>query len=69
MSLDLSPLLDRIRAVEGHPGAPPADPRILVALWLYATLEGGGSARALAWLCVRHNAFRWITGGVSVNYH
>ncbi len=67
--LDLSPLLDRIRAVEGHPGAPPADPRILVALWLYATLEGVGSARALAWLCSRHNAFRWLVGGVSVNYH
>ena len=69
LGLDLAPLLDRIRAVEGHPGAPPADPRILVALWLYATLEGVGSARALAWLCVHHNAFRWIVGGVSVNYH
>lgn len=67
--LDLAPLLDRIRAVEGHPGAPPADPRLLVALWLYATLEGVGSARALAWLCQRHNAFRWLVGGVSVNYH
>jgi len=67
--LDLSPLYDRIRAVEGHPGAPPADPRLLVALWLYATLEGVGSARALAWLCQHHNAFRWIVGGVSVNYH
>jgi transposase len=69
LGLDLAPLYDRIRAVEGRPGAPPADPRLLVALWLYATLEGVGSARALAWLCVRHNAFRWITGGVSVNYH
>lgn len=69
LGLDLSPLYDRIRAVEGHPGAPPADPRIFVALWLYATLEGVGSARALNWLCVHHNAFRWITGGVSVNYH
>ena len=67
--LDLAPLYDRIRAVEGHPGAPPADPRILLALWLYATLEGVGSARALDWLCVHHNAFRWLVGGVSVNYH
>src|SRR6516225_9355973 len=67
--LDLSPLLDRIRAVEGHPGAPPADPRVCVALWLYATLEGVGSARALAWLCAHHNAFRWLCGGVSVNHH
>src|SRR5262249_17084222 len=28
-----------------------------------------GSARALAWLCQHHNAFRWLVGGVSVNYH
>ena len=69
LGLDLAPLFDRIRAVEGHPGAPPADPRILVALWLYATLEGVGSAHALAWLCLHHNAFRWIVGGVSVNHH
>jgi hypothetical protein len=40
-----------------------------LALWLYATLEGVGSARALDWLCCHHNAFRWLAGGVSVNYH
>jgi hypothetical protein len=38
-------------------------------LWLYATLEGVGSARALAWLCSNHNAFRWLAGGVGVNHH
>lgn len=67
--LDLSPLLDTIRAVEGHPGRPPIDPQIPVALWLLATVEGIGSARALDWLCVHHHGFRWICGGVSVNYH
>src|SRR3712207_6039284 len=34
--LDLSALYGAIKAVEGHPGHPPADPRILLALWLYA---------------------------------
>jgi transposase len=67
--LDLSPLYERIRAVVGGPGRPATDPRILAGLWLYATLEGVGSARALDWLCEHHNAFRWLTGGVSVNYH
>lgn len=67
--LDLAPLHDRIRAVEGHPGRPPIDPAILVALWLYATLEGVGSARALARLCEEHDAYRWIAGGVGVNHH
>ena len=45
--LDLAPLLDQIAAVEGRPGHPPIDPHILLALWLYATLRGVGSAREL----------------------
>ncbi len=36
--LDLSPLYDRIKAVEKAPGSAPIDPKILVALWLHATL-------------------------------
>jgi hypothetical protein len=41
----------------------------LIALWLFATSEGIGSARALARLCESHDAYRWLCGGVSVNYH
>jgi len=67
--LDLSPLYDAIRAVEGHAGRDPIDPRILMSLWLYATLDGVGSAREVARLCCDHIAYRWICGGVSVNYH
>ena len=67
--LDLGPLYEGIRAVEGVAGHPAIDPRILVALWLYATLEGVGSARALERLCEEHNAYRWICGGVGVNHH
>ena len=67
--LDLSAFHARIRATEGHSGRPPIDPAILVALWLYATLEGVGSARALDRLCDEHDAYRWIAGGVGVNYH
>jgi transposase len=67
--LDLGPLYERIKAVEGQAGRPAIDPAILMALWLYATVEGVGSARALARLCEEHDAYRWICGGVSVNYH
>jgi transposase len=67
--LDLTPLYDRIRA-RGHvAGRPAIDPRLLVALWLYATLTGFTSAREIADLCLRHDAFQWLAGGVSVNYH
>ena len=67
--LDLSPLYGRIRACGVVAGRPATDPRLLVALWLYATFSGFSSARELADLCVRHDAFRWLAGGVSVNYH
>ena len=66
--LDLSRLFAGIKAVEGHPGHPPADPRLLVALWLYATVEGIGSARALDRLCREHVAFQWLCGGVGMNH-
>ncbi len=65
--LDLTALHRAIKAVDGRPGHPPADPRILVALWLYATVEGVGSARELARLCVEHVAFQWLCGGVGMN--
>ena len=67
--LDLRPLHDAILAVEGHAGRSAADRKIFMALWLFATLKGVGSARQLAELCERHVAYRWICGGVSVNHH
>jgi transposase len=66
--LDLSALYRAIKAVEGHPGHPPADPRILLALWLYATVEGVGSARELDRLCREHIGFEWLCGGVGMNH-
>jgi transposase len=62
-------LYDRIKAVERGPGRAPIDPKILMALWLYATIEGIGSARHLDELCRDHAAFQWIVGDVSTNYH
>src|SRR5208283_5402355 len=49
--LDLSQLIGGIQAVEGGPGQAPADPRVLMTLWLYATLRSVGSARELNRLC------------------
>src|SRR5204862_3226511 len=66
---DLSTLLERIKAVEGHQGRDANDPRMLLTLWLYASIEGVGKARELDRLCRNHRAFQWICGGVSVNYH
>jgi hypothetical protein len=41
----------------------------LFALWLYAVLDGVGSGREVARLTREHDAYRWICGGVAVNYH
>jgi transposase len=68
-ALNLSGLYAQIRAREGEPGRPPPDPKIMLGLWLFATLEGVGSARQLDRLCDRDVAYRWLCGGVPVNYH
>ena len=67
--LDFGPIHEQIRSVEGHAGRTPADPKILLSLWLFATLEGVGSARQLDKLCTAHVAYQWICGDVSMNYH
>jgi transposase len=67
--LDLSEFEDRIKARANRPGHPATSPRLLLALWLYATSDGVGSARALERLCDSHDAYRWLCGGVSMNYH
>ncbi len=70
--LDLKSWLGEIKAVEGHVGRDATDPRLLVALWTFATLKGIGSAHQLARLCQgeeRSLPYQWLCGGVSVNYH
>jgi transposase len=67
--LDLSAFYASIKSVLGHAGHPTTDPQLLLALWLYATSEGIGSARQIARLCREHDAYRWLCGGVPINYH
>lgn len=68
-SLDLSALYAKIRVAADVPGRAAADPALLVALWLLATLDGIGSARELARRCTSDIPYLWLCGGVSVNYH
>ncbi len=67
--LDLSGFYASIRSVHGGPGRPASDPSVLLGLWVYATVEGVGSARKLSRLCQDHDGFRWLCGGVPVDYH
>lgn len=68
-TLDLSPFEARIKARAEHAGRPASDPAVLLALWLYATVDGVGSGRAIERLCLSHAAYRWLCGGVPVNHN
>lgn len=67
--LDLADFYARIKATTDRPGHPAIDPTILLAVWVFAASEGIASARRIDALCAEHDAYRWLCGGVSVNYH
>lgn len=66
--VDLTDFLLGVRSREGTPGMPQTSPHLLLALWLYATTRGVGSARELARLCESDIAYRWLCGEVGVNH-
>lgn len=66
--LDLSEFYDCIKARDAVAGRPATDPQVVLAVWLYATLEGVGSARAIDRLCQQHAAYRWLCGGAPINH-
>jgi transposase len=66
---DLALFLQGIRARGERPGRAATDPQLLIALWLYATIDGLGCGRQLARLCIESDPYQWLCGGVSLNYH
>lgn len=67
--LDLSALQRPCKAVQGHAGAPLIPTPLLLALWLYATIEGITSSRQLTQKCSRDLPYQWLCGAAPVNYH
>jgi transposase len=66
--LDLGGFYEPVKARDAVAGRPASDPAVLLAVWLYATVESEGSARKIARLCRDHAAYRWLCGGVPVNH-
>jgi hypothetical protein len=58
--LDLTAFYGSIEARAGVAGAPAIDPKVLLALWAYATSDGEGSAREVWRLTQEHMAYRWL---------
>ncbi|GAB6845644.1 hypothetical protein JCM2811A_46460 [Methylorubrum rhodinum] len=48
-----------VPGASGRPGQAQTVPHLLLVLWLSATRDGVGSARAVARLCVSAPAYRW----------
>jgi transposase len=67
--MDLSLISNKIQSTSNNPGRPAINPKVMLTLWIYALIEGIGSARVIDRYCSEHLAFKWICGGVSVNYH
>ena len=67
--LDFTDFEAKVRSREGLPGMPQTSPRLLLALWLYATSDGVGRAREMERLCTYAPAYRWLCGGITVNHH
>jgi transposase len=66
---DLTAFLETIQARGARPGRAATDPRLLIALWLYAYSQGVGNGRGLTRLCIEGDPYKWLCGGVSLNYH
>jgi len=66
--LEVEEFCQPIQARAGEVGRDATDPRLLIALWLYACIRGIGSARELARRCEEAKPFVWLCGGVTVNH-
>ena len=58
-----------IKAVERDVRRDATDPWLLLSLWAFATLRGNWQRPRLDRLCEERLPYRWLCGGVSVNYH
>jgi len=67
--LDLSRFLGEVKAVKGHAGRNRWEPRLLIALWIYAYSRGISSAREIERQLAYEPAMRWLTGLKIVNHH
>lgn len=67
--LDLSRFVGDVKSVEGHAGRNVWEPRLLIAIWIYAYSRGISSAREIERQCAHEPALRWLTGLKVINHH
>lgn len=67
--MNLSRFAGEIKSVRGHAGRNAWEPRLLIAIWIYAYSRGISSAREIERESAYEPAFRWLTGLKIVNHH
>lgn len=69
IDMDTTVLYSGLKTQEGKAGQRAIDRRVLLTLWLYALISGITSGREIARRIESDNPFKWIAGGLSINYH
>jgi transposase len=67
--MDLSQFTRPIVVRELTPGRSANDVAVMVALWLWAAVNNVSRGRELERRCQRDLTFKWVCGGLSMNYH
>ncbi len=67
--MDLNGFHSEVKAVEGHAGRNMWEPRLLIAIWIYAYSRGISSARQIERECPYEPGLRWLMGLKTVNHH
>lgn len=67
--MDLSAFVAPIQAREFTEGRPANDVRVMVGLWLWATVNNVARGRLLERMCQSDLTYKWMCGGLSMNYH
>ncbi len=67
--MDLNKFNGEVKAVKGHAGRNAWEPRLLIAIWLYAYSRGLSSARQIERECQYEPGLRWLLGLKTINHH
>jgi transposase len=67
--MDLTKFEASIQAREFSQGRSANDVRVMVGLWLWAAVQNVARGRLLERLCETDLTFKWMCGGLSMNYH
>jgi transposase len=67
--MDLSAFQEPIESREFVQGRPANDPAVMIGLLLWGAVNNVGRGRQLARLCETDLTYRWMCGGLGMNYH